>query len=109
MGRIYFRPSTSTSPGTASCVRCWHPTAAACGAGAGPSGVRALVVGIYSPVNRCFKSSLALTIGQVMAKKESVLYLNLEEYSGFTRLINSEYKADLSDVLYLYRQEDITG
>ena len=67
-------------------------------------GSRALVVGIYSPVNRCFKSSLALTIGQVMAKKESVLYLNLEEYSGFTRLIDSEYKADLSDVLYLYRQ-----
>ena len=67
-------------------------------------GSRALVMGIYSPVNRCFKSSLALTIGQVVAKREAVLYLNLEEYSGFTRLINSEYKADLSDVLYLYRQ-----
>ena len=67
-------------------------------------GTRALVMGIYSPVNRCFKSSLALTIGQVMAKKETVLYLNLEEYSGLSRLINSEYKADLSDVLYLYRQ-----
>lgn len=67
-------------------------------------GTRAVVMGIYSPVNRCFKSSLALTIGQVVAKREAVLYLNLEEYSGFTRLINSEYKADLSDVLYLYRQ-----
>ena len=32
----------------------------------------------YSPVNRCFKSSLALTIGQVVAKREAVLYLNLE-------------------------------
>lgn len=28
-GWMHLHPSTSTSPGTASCVRCWHPTAAA--------------------------------------------------------------------------------
>lgn len=67
-------------------------------------GVRAVVMGIYSPVNRCLKSSLALTIGQVAARKEAVLYINLEEYSGFSRLVSGEYRSDLSDVLYLYRQ-----
>lgn len=67
-------------------------------------GTKAVVMGIYSPVNRCLKSSLALTIGQVLAKKEGVLYMNLEEYSGFSRLVCSEYRSDLSDVLYLYRQ-----
>lgn len=67
-------------------------------------GARAAVMGVYSPVNRCFKSSLALTMGQVLARKEAVLYLNLEEYSGFSRLVGGDYRCDLSDVLYLYRQ-----
>ena len=30
--------------------------------------------------------------------------MNLEEYSGFSRLVCGDYRADLSDVLYLYRQ-----
>lgn len=67
-------------------------------------GTKAVVMGVYSPVNRCLKSSLALTIGQVLARKEAVLYLNLEEYSGFSRLVCGDYRSDLSDVLYLYRQ-----
>ena len=67
-------------------------------------GSRAVVIGIYSPVNRCLKSSLALTMCQQMARQEAVLYMNLEEYSGFSRLVCGDYRADLSDVLYLYRQ-----
>src|SRR5699024_4503206 len=35
---------------------------------------------------------------------QRVLYLNLEEYSGFSRLTGENYEHDLSDVLYLYRQ-----
>ena len=67
-------------------------------------GTRAVVMGIYSPVNRCFKSSLALTLGQQLARDESVLYMNLEEYSGFSRLVSGDYEMGLSDVLYLYKQ-----
>ena len=67
-------------------------------------GNRAVVLGIYSPVNRCLKTSLALTMGQLLARNESVLYMNLEEYSGFSRLMGEEYKWDLSDVLYMCRQ-----
>lgn len=67
-------------------------------------GTKAAVLGVYSPVNRCLKSSLALTLSQQLARDESVLYMNLEEYSGFSRLVSSDYEMDLSDVLYLYRQ-----
>lgn len=67
-------------------------------------GSKAVVMGVYSPVNRCLKSSLALIIGQILSKNESVLYMNLEEYSGFSTLVPDEYNTDLSDVLYLYRQ-----
>jgi hypothetical protein len=67
-------------------------------------GRRSLVHGIYSPINRCMKSSLALTVGQVLSKSMSVLYISLEAYSGFSRLVSADYETDLSDVLYLYRQ-----
>lgn len=67
-------------------------------------GAKALVMGVYSPVNRCLKTSLALTMGQVLSKSMSVLYLNLEEYSGLWKLFCQGCRTDLSDALYLYRQ-----
>lgn len=67
-------------------------------------GKKAFTIGVYSPVNRCLKTSLALTMGQLMGRTQRVLYLNLEEYSGFSRLTGENYEHDLSDVLYLYRQ-----
>lgn len=68
-------------------------------------GSKAQVIGIYSPVNRCLKTSLALTMGQLLAKESKVLYLNLESCSGFGRLLGEEYKGDLSELLYFYTQE----
>lgn len=68
-------------------------------------GKEASVIGVYSPVNRCMKTSLALTIGQLMARTEKVLYLNFEDFSGFSRLTGEHYDRDLSDVIYMYRQQ----
>lgn len=67
-------------------------------------GEKAAVIGIYSPVNRCLKTSLALTMGQLLSRNERVLYMNLEEYSGFSLLTGEKCLKDLSDVIYLYRQ-----
>ena len=67
-------------------------------------GAKAGVMGVYSPINRCLKTSLCLTLGQLLAKSERVLYVNLEEYSGLAKLLGVEHLQDLSDVLYLYRQ-----
>ena len=41
-------------------------------------GKKAFTIGVYSPVNRCLKTSLALTMGQLMGRTQRVLYLNLE-------------------------------
>ena len=60
--------------------------------------------GVYSPLGRCLKTSFALTLGQVLAREKAVLYLNLEEYSGFGRLMGKEYDHNLSDLLYYVRQ-----
>ena len=63
------------------------------------------LIGIYSPVSNIYKTSLALTLGQVMSKSQKVLYVNMEDYSGLPFLLDTEYEMDLSDILYLMEQE----
>ena len=64
------------------------------------------ILGIYSPLGRCLKTSFALTLGQILAKERAVLYLNLEEYSGFEELMGKGFSQNLSDLLYYVRQEN---
>ena len=68
--------------------------------------VKTRIYGVYSPVGRCRKTSFALTLGEVLAEKKEVLYINLEEYSGFEELFNTKYKLDISDLIYFSRQND---
>jgi len=69
------------------------------------------IIGIYSPVGRTMKTTFALTLGQILAKKKAVLYLNLEEYSGFEYLLEQSYEQNLGDLLYYLRQgeENLIG
>lgn len=67
-------------------------------------GIKSSVIGVYSPVNRCGKSGFCMTLGQIMAKDARVLCINLEEYSAMASLTGSEYRTDLSDLMYYYRQ-----
>jgi cellulose biosynthesis protein BcsQ len=63
------------------------------------------IIGVYSPIKRSLKTSFCLTLGQILAKERAVLYINMEEYSGFSTIFQKEYKADLSDVIYYIRQD----
>ena len=65
---------------------------------------RAAVIGVYSPVGRCLKTSFALTAGQLLAQTGRTLYITLEEYSGLSVLTRTEYREDLSDLMYFYEQ-----
>ena len=47
---------------------------------------------VYSPVKRCGKTCFALTLGQILAKRQSVLYLNLEECAGFRPIFPSLWR-----------------
>lgn len=62
------------------------------------------VLGVYSPIGRCGKTCFSLTLGQILAQKEPVLYLNLEDYAGFSFLMEKEGMSDISDVMYFLRQ-----
>lgn len=65
--------------------------------------VKLKMIGIYSPVRRCLQTSFALTMGQLLAKKHKVLYLNFECYSGFSQMMQREFAADLQDVIYYFQ------
>lgn len=62
------------------------------------------ILGVYSPVGRCLKTSFALALGQILSANRPVLYLNLEEYSGFEELLGKKFPYTLSDLLYYVRQ-----
>ena len=61
---------------------------------------------MFSPLGRCLKTSFALTLGQILAKDKAVLYLNMEEYSGFEELLGKGFAHNLSDLLYYVRQDN---
>ena len=73
------------------------------------SGRRSRITGVYSPINRCGKTSFALTLGQVHSREEKVLYMTLEEFSGLSALTGTVYKGGLSDLLYDYSQREYSA
>lgn len=62
------------------------------------------ICGVYSPIARCGKTCFALTLGQVLARRRPVLYINMEEYAGFGAMLEREASSDISDVMYFLRQ-----
>ena len=44
------------------------------------------ILGVFSPVGRCLKTSFAITLGKLLAQECRTLYMNLEEYSGLSVL-----------------------
>ncbi len=79
--------------------------AAAAPAGARPE-IGALLIGVYSPIGRAGKTSFALTLGELLGRSRRVLYLNLEDSSGFESLLGSGGGQDLSDLIYFARQRE---
>lgn len=67
-------------------------------------GKKSYVAAVYSPVSRCLKTSLALTMGRLLSRDGKVLFISLEDCSGLSRLMGQEPSADLSDLLYFFSQ-----
>ena len=62
-------------------------------------------LGVYSPLARCLQTSFAWTLAQILSEERAVLYLNMEEYSGFEELMHQKFSCTLSDLLYYVRQK----
>lgn len=66
------------------------------------SAKKAKLVSVYSPNGYCGKTTLALALAHERGKKEHVIYINLEEFSGLGQLL-PERKGNLSDALYYFQ------
>ena len=64
------------------------------------TGFGAKLIGIYTPVRRCLQTSFSLVLGQMLASRYKVLYLNFEAYSGFTQMMQRNFNADMADLLF---------
>lgn len=62
------------------------------------------VIGVYSPSGGVEKNEFALTLGQILAENQNVLYLNLEENSGFSEFLSGNHW-NISDLIYFLRQQ----
>ena len=60
------------------------------------------VIVIYTPIGRCLQTTFSLTLGQMLARKQKVLYLNFEIYSGFSRMLCKNFSSDISDLMYYF-------
>ena len=63
---------------------------------------KAKLIGVYTPITRCFQTGISLAMAQCLGKKGRTLYINFEQYSGFSRLFQKGYIKDLSDLAYFY-------
>lgn len=63
------------------------------------------IIGVYAPIGRMLKTSFAITLGQILAETQLVLYVNLEGYSGFSTLFERNYTNNLADLMYLFSQK----
>lgn len=62
-------------------------------------------IGNYSPVHRSMQTSFALTMGQILAREHSTLYLNFEHYVGVAELLPDMQTLDMADLLYFLNAE----
>lgn len=76
----------------------------------GEGKMKAEVIGVYSPVGRCYKTTFSLVLGMLLSERAPSIYLSFEDYPGISSMLReagdtAEEKAgdDLSDILYYRR------
>ena len=66
------------------------------------------VYGVYSPVGRCGKSSLAECLAKKFGKQKRTLLLDLQSFSAGKEQLEEEELWDLEDMIYFLRQGKTT-
>ncbi len=62
------------------------------------------LISLYSPIKRCLQTTFGIYLAHLLSKKGRTLYLNLEGYSGFERLLSGPFSKDISDFIYYVNQ-----
>ncbi len=71
----------------------------------------ARVVGVFSPVGRCLKTTFSLTMGMILARSRPTLCLNLESCSGLAGRLHASWESSLADLIFYIREgeQDLGG
>lgn len=64
------------------------------------------LIGVYSPVKRIGNTKYALELGKKLSDDETVLYINMEGYSGLDYYFTENEDGDVSDLIYYIHQEN---
>ena len=62
------------------------------------------LISLYSPIKRCLQTTFGIQLAHLLSKKGRILYLNLEGYSGFERMLSGTFSKDISDFIYYVNQ-----
>lgn len=63
------------------------------------------IIAFYAPAHHLLQSTLALSMGQMIARDKRVLYLNFEPFSAFDYLLQRTYEHDLMDIFFFLQEE----
>lgn len=65
-----------------------------------PSGKKAKLIGVFSPVRRCYQTTFSVLMGRLLGDRGRVLYLSFEFCEGSEELIPPDKSGNLSDLMY---------
>lgn len=65
------------------------------------------IIGIFSPCGGSRKTIFSISLAEVLAKKKTVLYLNLECFSGISRQVYENSIEGLSELIYYIREKNV--
>lgn len=62
------------------------------------------IIGVYSPINRCGKTSLSLGIGIKLSESEPTLLISFDTFSVIKDFIGENSFRDISDLLFYFKE-----
>ncbi|MBO4609481.1 MAG: hypothetical protein J5696_06365 [Lachnospiraceae bacterium] len=68
-----------------------------------PAKDRAKLIGVFSPVRRCYQTTFSVLMGRLLSDRGRVLYLSFEFCEGCEELIPPEESRGLSDLMYFIK------